>query len=182
MIEISTKRLILRSFAPVDLPEFVAYRSRPEVARYQSWDPAYGLAEAKQFLASQAGLELGAQGRWLQLAVTDQRTGVLYGDCAVCVVADQPATAELGVTLAPAHHGSGFATEALAAVIAVLFDELRLHRVFAHTDDRNRPARELFVRLGFRLEARLVDADWFKGEWTTVCTFAMLRTEWQAGN
>ena len=27
-------------------------------------------------------------------------------------------------------------------------------------------------------EARLVEADWFKGEWTTLRTYAVLRREW----
>jgi RimJ/RimL family protein N-acetyltransferase len=35
-------------------------------------------------------------------------------------------------------------------------------------------------RLGMRLEARLVENEWFKGEWTTELDFAMLAGEWQA--
>jgi len=41
VIEIATERLILRAFQADDLEAFVAYRSDPEVARYQSWDPTY---------------------------------------------------------------------------------------------------------------------------------------------
>jgi RimJ/RimL family protein N-acetyltransferase len=96
----------------------------------------------------------------------------------VRVVADQPATAEVGVTLAPAHQGSGLATEALAAVIAHLFEERGLHRVYAQADDRNVAVHRLLERLGFRCEARLVEADWFKGEWTTLRVYAVLRREW----
>jgi RimJ/RimL family protein N-acetyltransferase len=33
--------------------------------------------------------------------------------------------------------------------------------------------------LGFRREARLVEADWFKGEWSTLCVYAILDREWQ---
>ncbi len=50
-----------------------------------------------------------------------------------------------------------------------------LHRVFGETDDRNAGVHRLF-----RCEARLVDADWFKGEWTTVRIYALLRREWAA--
>jgi RimJ/RimL family protein N-acetyltransferase len=53
----------------------------------------------------------------VQLAAVDRRTGSLCGDCAVRVLADQPATAEIGVTFAPAQQDTGLATEALAAVI-----------------------------------------------------------------
>jgi RimJ/RimL family protein N-acetyltransferase len=177
--EILTERLRLRPFRAGDLPAFVAYRSRPEIARYQSWDTSYSMADAERFLASQRDVELGAPGAWVQLAAVDRRSGTLCGDCAVRVVTDQPATAEVGVTFAPAHQGSGLATEALAAVVAELFEHHGIHRVYAEADDRNAAVHRLVERLRFRSEARLVEADWFKGEWSTLRVFAVLRREWE---
>lgn len=139
------------------------------------------MVDAERFLASQEAVELGAPGAWVQLAAADRRTGTLCGDCAVCVVTDQPATAEVGVTIAPAHQGSGLATEALAAVISELFEQHGLHRVYARADDRNVAVHRVLERLGFRCEARLVEADWFKGEWSTLRVFAVLRREWRDG-
>jgi RimJ/RimL family protein N-acetyltransferase len=180
VVGILTERLRLRPFCADDLPAFVAYRSEPEVARYQSWDTSYSMADAERFLASQRDLALGTPGAWVQLAAVDRRSGALCGDCAVRVDTEQPATAEVGVTFAPAHQGSGLATEALAAVVSVLFGEHGLHRVYAETDDRNVAVHRLLERLGFRCEARLVEADWFKDEWTTLRVFAVLRREWPA--
>lgn len=180
MAEIVTPRLLLRPFRAEDLAAFVAYRSHPDVARYQSWDTSYTLADADEFLASQQGVELGTPGAWLQLAAVD-RSGTLCGDCAVHVVTDQPATAEVGVTFSPAHQGTGLASEALAAVIAELFSEHGLHRIYARADDRNVAVHRLLERLGFRFEARLVEADHFKGEWTTLRIYAVLRREWGEG-
>ena len=156
-----------------------AYRSAAEVARYQSWAAAYSMADAERFLASQEGVGLGTPGAWLQLAAVDRSSGALCGDCAVHVVDDQPATAEVGVTFAPEHQGSGLAGEALSAVVTTLFREHALHRVYARADDRNVAVRRLLGRLGFRCEARLVEADWFKGEWATLRVFAVLEREWE---
>jgi RimJ/RimL family protein N-acetyltransferase len=175
---IVTERLTLRPFRAEDLPAFVAYRRAPEVARYQSWDTTYSMADARRFLAAQEQVVFGQPGEWVQLAAVDSGGGKLYGDCAVRVAADQPATAELGVTLAPEHQGRGLASEALAAVIGRLFEEHDMHRIYAETDDRNAGVHRLFERLGFRCEARLVEADWFKGEWTTLRVYAILRSEW----
>ena len=91
---------------------------------------------------------------------------------------DPPATAEVGVTFAPAHQGTGLATEALKAVITELFHNHGLHRVYAEADDRNVAVQRLLERLGLRCEARLVEADWFKGEWTTLRIYAILSREW----
>jgi RimJ/RimL family protein N-acetyltransferase len=176
--EILTERLLLRPFRAEDLPAFVAYRSEPEVARYQGWDATYSMADAEAFLVSQRAVELGARGEWVQVAAVDRRSGMLCGDCAVRLVTAQPATAEVGVTFAPAWQGSGLATEALEAVVSELFLQHGLHRVYAEADDRNVAVQRLLARLGFRCEARLVEADWFKGAWSTLRVLAVLRREW----
>jgi RimJ/RimL family protein N-acetyltransferase len=178
--EIVTERLTLRPFRAEDLPEFVAYRSDPEVARYQSWDSTYSAADAERFLASQQGVAFGQAGAWLQLAAVDRATGALCGDCAVRVASDQPATAEIGVTLAPGSQGRGLAGESLAAVMTRLFDDHGIHRIYAQTDDRNLAVHRVLERLGLRCEARLVEADWFKGAWSTLRVYAILRREWEA--
>ena len=59
-----------------------------------------------------------------------------------------------------------------------LFEQRGMHRVSAEADDRNVPVRRLLERLGFRCEARLVEADWFKGEWSTLRLYAILDWEW----
>lgn len=178
MIELATERLRLRPFRSGDLESFITYRSDPEVARYQSWDETYGMGDAEAFLASQEETAPGQPGKWLQLAMVDRATSVLCGDCAFQAVVDQPATAEVGITLAPWCQGRGLATEALAAVTTALFDRLGMHRVFAQVDDRNLPSSRLFERLGFRCEALLVEADWFKDSWTTLRLYSVLAREW----
>jgi RimJ/RimL family protein N-acetyltransferase len=177
--EIVTERLCLRPFRADDLPAFVAYRSAPDVARYQSWHETYSMDDAERFLASQHGLVLGQPGEWMQLAAIDRTTGALCGDCAVRVVTGQPATAEVGVTLAPDHQGRGLATEALGAVMKALFEDHGVHRIYAEADDRNLGVHRLLERLGLRCEARMVEADWFKGEWSTLRVYAILRREWE---
>lgn len=87
-------------------------------------------------------------------------------------------TAELGVTLAPNHQNHGIASEAVTATLDWLFCEQDMHRVYAQTDDRNKSAQRLLEKLDFRLEGRLIEADWFEGEWTTLRIYAVLKKEW----
>lgn len=180
MQAIVTRRLELRPLALDDVPAFVAYRRDPDVARYQSWSTSYTTADGERLVAAQEGVDFGEPGPWVQVAAIDRATGALCGDCAARVATDPPRTAEVGVTLAPAWQGSGLATEALGAVVTRLFDRHGIHRVYAQADDRNLPVQRLLERLGFRCEARLLEADWFKGEWATLRTYATLRREWTA--
>ena len=171
-------RFGLRRLRPDDLSDMVAYRSDPMVARYQSWDADWDLADARKLFEADRELTHPRPGEWNQWIVEEVATGRVAGDVGVHFGADQPDTVEIGVTLAPAYQGRGAATTSLPSLLSWLFDDLDVHRVWAQADERNGPVRRLLDRLGFRLEATLVDADWFKGEWTTVCVFAMLHREW----
>jgi RimJ/RimL family protein N-acetyltransferase len=177
-VKIQTDRLLLRRFSHADLDAFVTYRSDEGVARFQSWDDSYSMAEAERFLADDSDVVPGQPGRWLQIAIEERGTGKLCGDCAVRVTTEPPRTAELGVTLAPHHQNHGIASEAATATLDWLFGEQDMHRVYAQTDDRNKSARRLLERLGFRLEARLLEAEWFDAEWTTLRIYAVLKKEW----
>jgi RimJ/RimL family protein N-acetyltransferase len=149
------------------------------VARYQDWDETFALDDAERFLILQDGKELGEPGTWVQLAAEERSSGEVVGDCA-SKVRERGGTAEIGMTLATAHQGRGLATEMTSALVAALFDEHGLHRVVAHADDRNESVQRLLDRLGFRLEARFVEADRFKGEWATLRVYALLAREWRA--
>jgi RimJ/RimL family protein N-acetyltransferase len=62
--QIETERLRLRPFEAGDLPAFAAYRSHPDVARYQSWDTTFSLTDAERFLAEQNAVTFGQPGAW----------------------------------------------------------------------------------------------------------------------
>src|SRR4051812_17000476 len=177
-LPLRTDRLVLRPLQAGDVDAFVAYRRDPGVARYQGWDTSYSRADAERLLAEQNGVELGTPGAWLQIGAVTRADGALAGDCAVHVPGEPPATAEMGVTFARAHQGRGLAAEALGAVVGELFARHAMHRVLAHADDRNVAVHRLLERLGFRCEARLVEADWFRGAWATLRVYAVLAREW----
>jgi RimJ/RimL family protein N-acetyltransferase len=168
-----TARLRITPLDAADIAAFVAYRRDPDVARWQS----YNEADARDLVATQPAGPLPAPGEWLQLALRDGVTGALRGDVAVHTLPDQPHSYELGVTLARASQGRGLATEGVGAVLSFLFDEARAHRVVAFCDTRNAPVARLLVRLGMRHESRLVDADFFKGGWSTLDGYALLARE-----
>ena len=164
---IVTERLVLRPFRASDLPAFVAYRSDPEVARYQGWDASFSMADAVRFLAEQDVAGLAARGVWTQLAAVDRVDGTLRGDCAACISADEPVSAEIGVTFARSSQGRGYATEALTALLTALFDEHGVERVHAECHRCNVAVHALLERVGLRREGITDDPDW--------CVFAMRR-------
>jgi RimJ/RimL family protein N-acetyltransferase len=171
--DLRTDRLTIRRFRPEDAAAFAGYRADPDVARYQSWD-AYTRAMAETFVAEMAALHPGMPGEWFQFAVADPSSDELVGDVALRVDAEDPSRAELGFTLAPANQGKGYATEAVARVIAYAFERLGAETVFAIADARNDASIALLERIGMRRTT--TEHVRFKGEWCDEHTYE-LRSE-----
>jgi RimJ/RimL family protein N-acetyltransferase len=177
---LETTRLTLRSFQQGDLTSFVAYRSDPEVARYQSWETPYSDKRAAEFFSELERTQPGTPGEWYQIAIEEKASGTTIGDCAFCVLTEDELQAGIGFTLATAYQGRGYATEAAARLLGYLFGDLSLHRVRANCDAENEPSWRLLERIGMRREAHLVEAAWFKGRWSTEYHYAILRREWES--
>jgi RimJ/RimL family protein N-acetyltransferase len=176
-IALTTARLTIEPLAERDVDAFTGYRRDPDVARYQSWGTDYSRADAERLVADQRDGRLPSPGGWLQLAVRKTASEALLGDLALHRLDGQPDTFEVGVTLARSSQGQGIASEALAALLDLVFDREGAHRVVASCDARNDGVARLLTRAGFRRESRQVDADWSKGEWTTLDGYALLASE-----
>ncbi|HYI34183.1 MAG TPA: GNAT family protein [Glaciibacter sp.] len=170
--------MVIDPLVEADIREFLPYRQDPDVARWQSWTPEYSRADALRLVSGQPSSELPGVGGWIQLALRSTDRMELLGDVGIHRLDDQPDTFEIGITLAAGAQGQGLATEALEAVLEFLFKDGAAHRVVAQCDARNEPVARLLRRVGFRQESRQVDADYFKGEWTTLDGYALLAGEY----
>ena len=83
--------------------------------------------------------------------------------------------------LHPDAWGRGYAVEAVAALLEFGFGELKLHRIWADCDPRNAASCRLAEKLGMRLEGRLRENYWLKGEWCDTAVYAILAHERSGG-
>jgi RimJ/RimL family protein N-acetyltransferase len=173
-------RVVLRRLRLTDLVAFVAYRSDPEVARYQGWTAPYPVERAHRMLVELAAEHPDTPGEWFQFAVALAGTDELIGDCGAHVPLAEPRQAEIGFTFAPAHQGRGYATDAVRRLLDYLLVERRKHRVVAACDARNVRSSALLRRVGMRQEGVLRQGVWAKGEWTDEELYAVLQEEWRA--
>jgi len=173
---IATERLVVRRFRPADAPVLAAYRSDPEVARFQSWDAPFPLLRAETAVANFIASDPDRAG-WFQYAIEHAKDRVLIGDVAVRLH-DNLKQAEIGFTLAAAYQKRGYATEAVSAVLDRLFRVQGLHKVGGECDARNKASAGLFERLGFTREGFLRQQTLIKGEWTDDLIYGLLSEEW----
>jgi len=181
-LPVSTRRLYLRRFRDTDSAAFAAYRSDPEVARYQGWDAPYPLDRAAKFVAEMATADVDVPGEYLQIAVARASDDLLIGDVAFQPQLDEPRIVDIGFTIDPAHQGQGYAREAVGGLLGLLFESLGKHRVTASCDARNIASTKVLEAVGMRQEAHLIESSWYKDEWTDDLLFAMLRRDWSGAD
>lgn len=148
-----TPRLRLRRSRPEDAETISAYRSDPEVHRYQGWertDPEGVRGEIEEM----ASRDPGAPGGWMQLSVEDRETGQLLGDVGLSPADDEPGVIKIGYTMSPSFQGRGYATEAVAALIAYAFDTLGADVVRAYASAENLPSIRVAEKVGMQLIER----------------------------
>lgn len=178
---VHTARLVLRPATPDDIEATWAHRQLPEVSRWISWkaetleEYAAGFLHpgrlATTLVVERDGhvigdLMLKIEDAWAQAEVRDRAAGV---------------QAELGWCLHPAAQGNGYATEAVAALLRVCFDELRLRRVVANCFADNEESWRLMERLGMRREVHTLRESLHRsGAWLDGLGYAILADEWRA--
>ena len=177
---IRTERLLLRPLVIDDADALLAYRSRKDVCRYVPFEPMSRDDIIERISGQWTRTELTDAGQSLTLGAEVAGTGEVAGDVVLFWHSRGHAGGELGYVFNPALGGHGYATEAATATLRLGFEGLGLHRIVARIDERNGPSARLARRLGMRQEARLVDNEFFKGEWTTELDFALLAQEWHA--
>ncbi len=84
---------------------------------------------------------------------------------------------DVGFGLNRAFRKRGLASEALKAIVAFGFGELKLHRIEAEVDPRNEPAQKLFLSNGFAKEGLLRDNEFWLNEFCSTVVFGRLATD-----
>ena len=180
-------RLVLRPARPSDIPE-IRHLLRANADHLRPWSPLGAPGEDPTSLTS------------ISNAVTRQRRDWKRGDAFVLFVSKRERgepivgrvqltgimrgvfqNAHLGYWIDGAHQRRGFTTEAVAATLAFVFTEARLHRVQVAIMPRNVASLRVVEKLGFRREGYAERYLCIAGAWEDHVLFAMTEEEWRAG-
>jgi aminoglycoside 6'-N-acetyltransferase len=151
---LTTERLRLRRSVPEDAEIIAAYRSDPDVHRYQGWErtDAEGVrAQIEEMTQRQPG----EPGGWVQLSVEERDGGRLVGDVGLSPAEGEPDVIKVGYTIAPAFQGRGYATEAVQALVGYALHTLGAEVVRAYASAENLPSIRVAEKVGMRLVERI---------------------------
>lgn len=150
----ATERLAMRPVRVEDAQDAFAIFSDTELMTYWSQPPQVSVEQTAAALAKRIDSP-----DWRFWAITVRGDDRLIGTLGAAEKR-QGGVSEIGYSLARAHWGRGYAREAVAGLVAMLFGEGQ-RRVVADIDPDNVASNHLVESLGFTLEGRL------RGEWET---------------
>ena len=175
---VRTARLSLRLATPDDADAVWRVRRGPGVDEWLS----HSVGDRDSYVARVRDPE--------RLAVTlvIELDGHVIGDLMVKIEdswaqddAPCPQQATLGWVLDPECGGHGYATEAVAALLRICFEDLGLRRVRAYCFVENEPSWRLMERLGMRREEHSVQDSLHRTRgWLDGYAYALLADEWLA--
>ena len=174
----TTKRLKIRNLEEGDPDDFHHYRSNPEIAKFQGFEP-FSKKEAHTFILDQKNKIFGLPGEWVQYGIELMDYQAIVGDCAIKLQNQNPMIAEIGITIAYQHQKQGYAKETLSGILNFLFHVKEIHRVVETVDAENIASIQLLRSLNFREEGFFLENIFFKGKWGSEYQFAMLKREWE---
>jgi len=176
MVQLKTRRLLIREFTQDDYLGVHAYASDPEVTRFMEWGPNTP-EETRAFLSRAAEHQRENPRFNYTLAIEHPQDGVI-GGCGVYVTSLQNRNASIGYCLSRLHWGRGYATEVASKLIAYGFEALGMHRITATCDPRNTASWRVMEHSGMRREGLLREDKQVRGEWRDSLVYSILRGEY----
>lgn len=86
--------------------------------------------------------------------------------------------AEIGYWITKAAEGHGIISKSCKILIAYGFHELNLHRIVIKAATQNVRSQAIPIKLGFKKEGVLRQAEWVNNEFLDIVLFSLLSNEW----
>ncbi|MCM3357326.1 MAG: GNAT family N-acetyltransferase [Psychrobacillus sp.] len=174
---LSTKRLNLIEIKEEHVASIYSIFSNEEVIQYYGMSPLTSIDQAATMLKSFAnGFEQKRSMRW---GIVWKETGELLGTVGLNNLSFTSKRTEIGYDLLPAHWRKGIVTEAVEAVIAYCFNELKLYRIGAVTFPQNEASFTLLLKLGFEKEGVLKGYLYQDNESHDAFIFSLTQPDWK---
>ena len=177
-----TNRLLLRPLRPQDAAAVFALFSDRDAMRYWSTPPWTQPELASALIESDRRSH--QEGSSLRLGMTLRQGGAevspVFGAITLFDIDKENQRAEIGYIQAPGQWGLGLMHEALCVLVGYGFETLKLRRIEADVDPRNKRSCRSLERLGFVREAHLRQRWIAGGQVIDSALYGLLEADWRA--
>jgi ribosomal-protein-serine acetyltransferase len=169
--------LLLRPLQEQDAAELFALtdRNRAHLLRWLPWVEATRTPNDSSLFVRHT-IEEQASLRAVHCAVTLRKE--IIGVIAFNAIDHFHRSSTVGYWLAQTHTGNGYMTGAVRALIQLGFEFLNLNRIEIRIAPENQASRAVCVRLQFRHEGILREAEWLGDRFVDLEVYSLLKSDW----
>jgi RimJ/RimL family protein N-acetyltransferase len=175
------QRIRLRPVEKDDLPRFVKWFADPETRRYLALYLPLGQAQEEQWF--ERNVTAGDMQAWAIDAQPDDAAPGHWahiGSCGYHAIDYRHRHGELGIVIGAAdYRGRGYGTDAVQTLVAFGFYTLNLNRIFLRVYADNARAIRAYEKVGFQLEGRLRQDNFYNGTYRDTLIMGVLRSDWE---
>ena len=177
-IRIETDRLILRRFTADDVHSaFGNWMSDKNVTEYLRWPTHTSIDITARVLNDWiAGYEKTVFYQW---AIVLKEINEPIGSISVVDMDEKTEKVHIGYCIGSRWWHSGFASEALSAIIPFFFEEVGVNRIESQHDPNNPNSGKVMMKCGLKYEGTLRQADWNNKGIVDACMYSLLKSEWE---
>jgi RimJ/RimL family protein N-acetyltransferase len=177
----STDRLILREFKDEDWGDVHEYSCDARLTYYLNWGPNTE-EQTKAFVRAAVRHQSEIPRTNFEFAIVRNDTQKVIGNCRLISMLHRHRSSELHCILRREDWGKGYGAEAIGALLALGFEEFKLHRIFSVVDPEDAASARVLEKCGFEREGHLREHLWTKGQWRDSLLYAILDYEWAQRN
>lgn len=150
-VRLESERIILRPTSVTDAEQmYHNWASDREVTKYLFWQPHADIEVTKEILVNWD--QENKKPDYYHWGIVLKETGQIIGAGGALGVSEKHHSTELGYCLGHAYWGKGYMSEAVAAMIAHLFNTVGLNRIAASHDTNNVGSGRVMQKCGMTFE------------------------------
>ncbi len=167
------KLVRLRAVERADLPAFVKWFNDPEVTQFLLRSPPMGMEEEERWFEH-------LRDREEKVFSIETLEGKLIGNIGIIHTDYNDRKADIGIAIGEKDYWSrGYGRDAITLLLAYMFDEMNMERVWLYADEKNERAISCYESCGFKREGLLRHNHFKNGVYTDDIIMAVVREEWR---
>ena len=175
---IETERLILRPFTMNDCEAaFLNWESDERTTEFLRWQTMRSVEETAQVLKQ--WVDCYADPSFYQWAIVPKTLGEPIGTMSVVDMNERTDTLHIGYCIGSRWWHRGYTSEAFAAIIPYLFEQVGANRIESQHDPNNPNSGKVMLKCGLKYEGTLRQADWSNKGIVDACMYALLRSDYE---
>lgn len=175
--ELKTERLLLRKATADDATAYHQILICPDVSRYS--DVPHNPTEKRSHRFVSRVSKLHTRGKGIGWIITLRKNKTVIGSIRINSIEKKAKYGVIGYELHPDFWNSGYATEALAAVVQHSHSTMQLNRLEAWTSTDNIPSQKVLTNNGFVHEGTQRQKIWFRDNLWDVELFGRIASDKQ---